>query len=97
GFLAASLLALTMFPLVHNRAARLTLRRVEANTPLSMAEIQAHKDQLRAGFAMTARRLEISVEQLNGKTASQLRELGKNAATINRLKTELVEKTAAIF
>jgi hypothetical protein len=41
GFLCASLLGLIVVPLVHNRAARLTTRRLEAATPLSMAEIQA--------------------------------------------------------
>ena len=60
GFLAASLFGLMLIPLVHNRAVRLTMRRLEAATPLSMAEIQADKDQLRAEFAMSTRRLEIS-------------------------------------
>src|SRR5713101_3869081 len=77
GFLAASLLALVTIPLVHARAVRLTLRRIEAATPLSMAEIQAEKDQLRAEFAMSTRRLEINLEQLTAKTMSQLVELGK--------------------
>jgi chromosome segregation ATPase len=84
-------------PLVHNRAVRLTTKRLEAATPLSMAEIQADKDQLRAEFAMSARRLEMSVEQLKRKTASQSAELGKKADAINRLKIELGEKNAAIF
>src|SRR5215813_6108119 len=97
GFLAASLLALLTIPLIHARAVRLTIRRLEAATPLSMAEIQADKDQLRAEFAMSTRRLEISVEQLKGKTTSQLAELGKKTDAINRLKVELGEKTAAIF
>ena len=48
GFLAASLFGLVLIPLVHNRAVRLTMKRLEAATPLSMAEIQADKDQLRA-------------------------------------------------
>jgi len=68
GFLAASLLALVTIPLIHSRAVRLTLRRIEAATPLSMAEIQAEKDQLRAEFAMSTRRLEINLEQLTAKT-----------------------------
>ena len=97
GFLAASLLTLVIVPFVHARAVRLTMRRLEASTPLSMAEIQADKDQLRAEFAMSTRRLEISVEQLKTKTTSQLAELGKKGDTINRLKIELGEKTAAIF
>lgn len=97
GFLAAMLCGLLIMPLVHNRAVRLTTRRLEAATPLSMAEIQADKDQLRAEFAMSARRLEMSVEQLKGKTTNQLAELGKKTDAINRMKVELTEKTAAIF
>ena len=97
GFLVASLFGLVLIPLVHNRAVRLTMRRLEAATPLSMAEIQADKDQLRAEFAMSTRRLELSVEQMKAKTTSQLAELGKKSDAINRLKVELGEKTAAIF
>src|SRR3989440_6165865 len=97
GFLIASLLGLVIVPLVHNRAARLTARRLEAATPVSMAEIQADKDQLRAEFAMSTRRLEMSVEQLKAKTTSQLAELGKKTDAINLLKLELGEKTATIF
>ena len=97
GFLVAALIGLAVVPLVHGRAVRLTMRRLEATTPLSMAEIQADKDQLRAEFAMSTRRLEMSVEQLKTKSTSQLAELGKKGDAINRLKVELGEKTAAIF
>ena len=73
------------------------MRRLEALTPLSMAEIQADKDQLRAEFAMSTRRLEMSVEQMKAKTTSQLAEIGKKSEAIGRLKLELGEKTAAMF
>src|SRR5487761_2673058 len=97
GVLVSMLCGLMIVPLVHNRAVRLTTRRLEAATPLSMAEIQADKDQLRAEFAMSTRRLEMSVEQLKARTTSQFAELGKKGDAINRLKMELGEKTAAIF
>ena len=97
GFLVAALVGLVVLPLVHGRAVRLTMRRLEAATPLSMAEIQADKDQLRAEFAMSTRRLEVSVENLRTKSNSQLAELGKKGDAINRLKIELGEKTATIF
>src|SRR6201995_527599 len=97
GFLVSMLCGLMIVPLVHNRAVRLTTRRLEAATPLSMAEIQADKDQLRAEFAMSARRLEMNVEQLKNKTTSQLAELGKKSDAINRMKMELGEKNATIF
>ena len=97
GFLVAALLGLLFVPLVHNRAVRLTMRRLEAATPLSVAEIRADKDQLRAEFAMSTRRLEMSVEQMKARTTGQLAELGKKTDAINQLKKELGEKTAAIF
>jgi DNA repair exonuclease SbcCD ATPase subunit len=97
GFLVAALFALLFVPLVHNRAVRLTMRRLEAATPLTITEIRADKDQLRAEFALSTRRLEMSVEQLKAKTTAQLAELGKKADAINVLKKELGEKTAAIF
>src|SRR5258708_28729677 len=97
GCVASSLLGLIIVPFVHGRAVRLTVRRLEAATPLSMAEIQADKDQLRAEFAMATRRLEMSVEQLKNKSTGQLAELGKKNDVINRLKIELGEKAATIF
>ena len=97
GFLVASLFGLVILPLVHGRAVRLTARRLEAATPVSMAEIQADKDQLRAEFAMSTRRLEMSVDQLKAKTTGQLAELGKKTDAINRLKVEIGEKAATIF
>jgi chromosome segregation ATPase len=97
GFLIAALLCLLFVPLVHNRAVRLTMKRLEAATPLSISEIRADKDQLRAEFAMSTRRLEMSVEKMKAKTSTQLAELGKKADAINHLKKELGEKTAAIF
>src|SRR5579862_5358463 len=97
GFLVAALLALLFVPLVHSRAVRLTMRRLEAATPLSIAEIRADKDQLRAEFAMSTRRLEMSVEQMKAKTTGQLAELGKKSEAIIQLKRELGEKTATIF
>ncbi len=80
GFLVAGLLVIGVIPLVHARAVRLTMRRLEALTPLSMAEIQADKDQLRAEFAMSTRRLEMNVEQMKAKTTNQLAEIGKTSS-----------------
>src|SRR6266550_1067344 len=97
GFLISMLFGLMIVPLVHNRAVRLTMRRMEELTPLSMAEIQADKDQLRAEFAMTMSRLEMNVEQMKAKTTNQLADLSRKSEAIGRLKLELGEKTAALF
>lgn len=96
GFLAACLIALIIIPLVHARAVRLTTRRIQASAPISIAQIQSDKDQLRAEFAMSTRRLEMSVEQLKEKTTAQLADLGRRAETIVKLKSELADKTAII-
>jgi chromosome segregation ATPase len=97
GFLVAGLLVIGVIPLVHARAVRLTMRRMEALTPMSMAEIQADKDQLRAEFAMAMSRVEMTVEQMKAKTTSQLAEIGRKSEAIGRLKFELGEKTAALL
>jgi hypothetical protein len=89
GFLLAALSVLIVAPLVHDRAVRLTMRRVEATIPLSMAELQADKDLQRAEFAMSTRRLETIIEQFRTKGAGQLAELGRKGDAINRLKIEL--------
>jgi len=97
GFIVAGLLVIGVIPLVHGRAVRLTMRRLEALNPLSMAEIQADKDQLRAEFAMSTRRLELSLEQMKAKATTQLADIGKKTEAISRLKFELGEKTAALL
>jgi chromosome segregation ATPase len=97
GFLVACMLVIGVIPVVHARAVRLTTRRLQTMTPMSMAEIQADKDQLRAEFAMTTRRLEMTVDQMKAKTTSQLAELGKKSEAIGRIKLELSEKTATLL
>src|SRR6266498_3219876 len=89
GFLFAALSVLVVMPLVHGRAVRLTTRRLEGAIPSSVTETLAQKDLLRADFAISTRRLEMNIEQLKTKNASQLAELGKKRDAINRLKIEL--------
>src|SRR6478736_5149897 len=89
GFLAASISVLAVVPIVHTRAVRLTTRQLVDTMPSSVAEIAADKDLLRAEFAMSTRTLEMKVDQLKGKGAGQLLELGKSSNTINHLRIEL--------
>jgi hypothetical protein len=88
GFLFAALTLVAVIPRVHDRAVRLTTSRLRAALPQSVTEIQAHKDLLRAEFAISTCRLERSLEQLKHKSTDQVVELGKRAGVINRLKTE---------
>jgi chromosome segregation ATPase len=92
-FLAAALLGLLFLPAVHNRAVRLTMKQLEASMPASVAEIHADKDQLRAEFAVSTRRLEMKIEKLKVQTTAQLAELGKKTDAINQLKKDLAEKS----
>jgi hypothetical protein len=95
GALAAGLFALVILPLVHARAVRLAARRIETNIPVSLAQIRADKDLLRAEFAMAARRSEMTIEQLKARMTDQLAELGRKTDEINRLKLKLGEDIAA--
>jgi len=95
GFLVGSLLFVGFIPMVHARAVRLTQRRLEAMTPMSMAEVNADKDQLRAEFAMSTRRLEASVERMSAKASGQLAVLGKKGEAVGRLRLEHGKAVAA--
>ena len=88
GLLAGCLIAVAVVPLVHDRAVRLTVKRLEATLPKSVTEIRADKDLLRAEFAMSARRMEMTIEQLRNRAARQLVDLGKKTDVINRLRAQ---------
>jgi chromosome segregation ATPase len=94
GSLVASLLALALISAVHHRAVRLTQRRLEDSIPVSLTEIQADRDKLRAKFAMATRRLEVKVEQLEAKVTSQLGENARKSEAIAKLKAQLAERNA---
>ena len=96
GFLLGALVGLMVIPLVHNRAVRLTIGRLEASIPLTMKEIQADKDGLRAEFAMSARRFELNDEKLKKKNARLLMQLSKRDEIINRLKIQNYTERAKV-
>jgi hypothetical protein len=89
GFLLASLLALMVAPAFWRRAIRLTKRRIEMTMPMSAADIQADKDQLRAEFAIELRRVEVALEKAKDKAARELVEANKRRVEISEIKTEL--------
>lgn len=93
GFLAASLIALMLAPVQWRRAVRLTEMRIRSKTPLSMADIQADKDRLRAEFAIATRRLEMKLEELREKSAAQLAEIARLSEQVRSLSTESATRT----
>jgi len=88
GLLVAGLLALIVMPAVWRRAVRLTKKRIEAATPMTMAEFRADKDQLRAEFALSTRRLEMNVEALRRRLADQLRDINRKKSELGGIKGE---------
>src|ERR1700710_1637401 len=88
GLLAAGLVALAIMPAVWRRAVRLTKKRIEAATPITMAEFRADKDQLRTEFALSTRRLEMNVEALRRRLADQLRDINRKKNELGGIKGE---------
>jgi chromosome segregation ATPase len=89
GFFVAGLLALLFLPAVQRRAARLSARRMEMQLPLSMEEIVAERDQLRAEFAVERRRIEQKVEAVSEAAAEHMAEIGRHTVTIHDLNQQL--------
>ena len=93
GFLAATLLILMLAPAIWRRAVTLTRKQIESSIPLTVNEIQADKDQLRAEHAMNTRRLEVTLEQTKQQNAEQLIEININREKFNQLEAEKNEST----
>lgn len=89
GFLSAGLLTLMFLPAIWRRAQRLSRRRLEQQLPLSMAEVSAERDQLRAEFAIERRRIEQANEALTEARAKDLSEIGRRGARIAALQGEV--------
>jgi chromosome segregation ATPase len=96
GFLSAVLLALLVAPPIWRRAILLTRRHVEAETPLTLNEIQAQRDGLRAEHAIAERKLELMLESSREKNALQLAELGEKERLMRNLTSELAARDATI-
>ncbi|MEO3997854.1 hypothetical protein [Mesorhizobium sp. CAU 1732] len=96
GFLSAGLLALMVAPAIWRRAVVLTRRRVEASIPMTLDQIQADKDRLRAEFAMSTRRLEMSEKASREKAANQFIEINRNQDELKRIGRERDEKQQVI-
>ncbi|WDR04950.1 hypothetical protein PSQ90_11645 [Devosia rhodophyticola] len=96
GLLIAGLVALIIMPAVWKRAVRLTKRRIEAATPITLAEFRADKDQLRAEFALATRRLEMTIETLRARLAAQLGDTNQSLSDVGALREERDELLATL-
>ena len=89
GFLLGCLLALMLAPPLWNRAVKLTTRKLEATMPMSLNDIQADKDQLRAEFAIELRKVEVALDKAKEKAARELIEANKRRVEIAVLNSDL--------
>ena len=96
GFLAATLIALLIIPAINARAERLARRRAEALFPMSVSELTAEKDHLRAEFAVLQRRIERKAEAALAVKHQSMEELGRRALRIDALEDSLSERDRAI-
>ena len=76
-------------PPLWNRAVKLTTRKLEATMPMSLNDIQADKDQLRAEFAIELRKVEVALEKAKEKATRELIEANKRRVEIAVLNTDL--------
>lgn len=84
GFFVGGLIAFLLAPTIWHRAVRLTTKRLEATMPMSLSEIEADKDLLRASYAIRIRRLEAGLNKARDKSANQL-------VNISKLQMEIAE------
>jgi chromosome segregation ATPase len=96
GFLVAGLLALAFVPAVWARANRLTRRQLEMQIPLSVQEILAERDQLRAEFAVERCRLDQRAEKLGEQHAADLAQLGQLVTQISQFENEVTSSARAL-
>lgn len=96
GFLCAGFITLLVAPAVLRRAVNLTRKRVEGSLPLTLDEIQADKDSIRAEAAMAIRRLEMNGEAARDRAAVQMIEIDRRREEIKGLTEDRNSKGAAI-
>jgi hypothetical protein len=91
GFLIASLIGVLLAPSLWSRASRLSKKRLEATLPLTLGEIEATQDQLRATYAVRVRRLESSLAGAKQKAANQLVDNSRLQMQIVALKDQIAD------
>lgn len=89
GFLVASLIGVLLAPSLWSRAYRLSRKRLEKALPLSLSEIEATQDQLRASYAVRLRRLETALASAKQKAAIQLVDNSRLQMQIVALKDQI--------
>jgi chromosome segregation ATPase len=88
GVLCAAFVAALIVPALLRRTARLTERRVRESLPVSLEEIEADRDRLRAEHAMAIRRVEQALKALQERNAELTVELARRDEAAKLLTAE---------
>jgi predicted nucleic acid-binding Zn-ribbon protein len=91
GFLIATLIGVLIAPSLWNRAYRLSRKRLEQTLPVSLSEIEAAQDQLKASYAVRMRRLETALASAKQKAAAQLVDNSRLQMQIVTLKDQITD------
>ena len=91
GFCVGGLIALLLAPTLWQRAVRLTTKRLEATLPMSLSDIEADKDFLKASYAIKIRRLEAGLSKAREKSANQLVEISRLQMKIGEFQDQIAE------
>ena len=94
GACVAGLFALLCLPAISRRAMRFAQTAVERQMPISVGEIVAQRDLLRAEFATERRRVEQALEAALEAQAQEMGHSGRRAAEIGRLTGVLDTRTS---
>lgn len=85
GFLTAGFFVLLIAPAVLRRSITMTRQRVEAKLPMTLEEIRAEKDALRAEHAMALRKVEVQLKSAQEKVLNQAVEISRNREALKGL------------
>jgi chromosome segregation ATPase len=91
GFLVAGLFTLMFLPAFWRRAMRLSMRRLQMLAPMSMEQVVAERDLIRAEAALNYRRLEQKVKTVKASKALDMLDAGRQAARVADLDARLVQ------
>lgn len=91
GFLCAMFLTALVAPAVLRRTTMLTRRRIEASVPLTLEEIRAEKDSLRAEHAVERRQLELELKAAKERASNEAVKYARGRKDIKSVAAEREE------
>ena len=96
GFLGAVLIAMIAAPTIWRRAVYLTRRRIEEAVPLTVSELQAEKDRLRAEHAVAEKKLELALRRQRDIATGQAARISDMTETLKAREATIAAREATI-